>query len=354
MPFDGLGHTIGSMAYGEAKHLVYNIQIQKCVVLDECDGSLYKMRQFSTTGFDQTAGAAESLPLDSHPVHCMFEDELWTQKPWNMKRHTETPRPPGHITQCLMEWGQRVNAIMVGSDGSTHRTKRVAACAWLIYVAEDKTVKACVALEHMTSITSFRSELEGMYRGLLQVEQMDLHTNSIAQWCDNKAAVDSLNARHWTPQDMLAPDADILLAINGVTGRIERTGVSLTRKHVYGHQDTKQRGKEDRASTAQTLSIKARINVECDKLATETTKALMMLGPTPVLPEVVTLPYEGSKAMLRIGTSWITSGLEDHILITGKLILQGSHSAQDAAGRTRQWITSFNVTTRRCARDAAS
>jgi hypothetical protein len=108
--------------------------------------------------------------------------------------------------------------------------------------------------------------------------------NSIAQWCDNKAAVDTLNSPRLT--HMLAPDADIMLVIESITERLEWAGTCISRKHVYGHQDTKQRGMERGPGTTQALSIKAKINVECGKLATEMTKALMMPGPTPVLQEI--------------------------------------------------------------------
>ncbi len=56
------------------------------------------------------------------------------------------------------------------------------------------------------------------------------------------------------------------------------------------------------------LSLPAQLNVLCDRLTNETAAAVLADGVAPVLPPVLSLPYFGSKALLCIGTRWVTLG----------------------------------------------
>ena len=55
------------------------------------------------------------------------------------------------------------------------------------------------------------------------------------------------------------------------------------------------------------------INIECNKLASETTTTVLQGGTGIVLPPTITCPLPGSKANLCIGQTWITSHMHRHI-----------------------------------------
>ena len=56
----------------------------------------------------------------------------------------------------------------------------------------------------------------------------------------------------------------------------------------------------------------AMMNIACDDIATETT-AVALRGEEPYSDKVMELPYEGSRAMLRIKQIWITSKYKEEI-----------------------------------------
>ena len=89
------------------------------------------------------------------------------------------------------------------------------------------------------SLTSYRAELEGVFRSLYHIEQLGIHPREgIKQWCDNKAGVEGSNARPTKMKAMIEPEADLLLAIHDLRSRTKYRAYS---HHVYGHQDTKRR-----------------------------------------------------------------------------------------------------------------
>jgi hypothetical protein len=124
---------------------------------------------------------------------------------------------------------------------------------------------------------------------------------------------------------MLAPDADAILAIRHVKNILEES-TELVCQHIYGHQDSRgDRGQHETANMIEgqprdtqkrvkKLSLSAQINVECDELATETAKAVLAPGQQAVLPSTISLPYPGSRALLRIDKQWITTDLDRSIL----------------------------------------
>ena len=134
----------------------------------------------------------------------------------------------------------------------------------------------------------------------------------------------------------MGADADIIMAIHK---QRQRLPFPVLFKHVYGHQDEKAKGKgkkkegnkekqkvdptegpsldideglrsqfglgvapvaSSEEEPEQTLqSAEVQINIACDELASETAKAVIDGGKAPPSP-TLTLPYAGSKAMLRI------------------------------------------------------
>ena len=92
--------------------------------------------------------------------------------------------------------------------------------------------------------------------------------------------------------DMVAPEADVILAIRHQLTQCDKEG---SFHHVKGHQN------EDRRFSD--LDREAKYNVLCDEYATQATKGR---GKTE-------LPYPGIKAMISINGKWITSNIEQRV-----------------------------------------
>jgi len=117
--------------------------------------------------------------------------------------------------------------------------------------------------------------------------------------------------------------------------------MTIRRRHVYGHQDTRQRGSGVSDDTPASISddvteaeymesidtrpwnqhkqarkkppLHIQANIECDRIASETTNIAIQARATALLPSTLTMPYPGSRAMLRINNTWITSHYKQHI-----------------------------------------
>lgn len=163
-------------------------------------------------------------------------DQVWTHKTLQLEYRGEKRTQAGTILQDTLA-EKTPEVLTVGSDGSVRLQDGLAACAWILHNSDDEQIKACYLLEKMTSLSSYRSELEGMYRGLQQVLLSGITPQAIEQWCDNEAAVNRSTQPIAHPHDMIAPDADIVLALHATRQRLE--GTSINCRHVYGHQDSK-------------------------------------------------------------------------------------------------------------------
>ncbi len=240
---------------------------------------------------------------------------MWQLQEYRPAEGGTAPAPPGHlITTALTDVKPAILTLV--SDGSVHREQQVATCAWVVHQQDGRQLQACVHLEPMTSLSSYRSELEGIFRGLHSLQFLGLSPALLKQWCDSTSAVDGCNKTFVGPSALMAPDADVLMAI-----RLLRRQLSVTQvicRHIRGHQDTRQMpsnvSSEDddsehdsRTRGEPTLSLPARLNVLCDRLANETAAAVLSEGVAPDLPPVLSLPYAGSRALLKIGGTWVTS-----------------------------------------------
>ena len=211
------------------------------------------------------------------------------------------------------------------------------AAGWLISNSEKSFSTACYLLERTNATSSHRSELEGIYRTLVDIEQKKLTPSEVVHWCNNEQAVTASSAPLVSGKSLMGADANIIMAIHEQRKRLP---FPVLFKHVYGHQNEKSRGKgkKDQGKKAkpkvdptecppldineglksqfglgappmpppkeepeQTLqSREVQINITCDKLASATAKAVIDGGTAPSAP-ALTLPFAGSKAMLRIG-----------------------------------------------------
>lgn len=330
-----------SPAYRTADALYWRVQ-------DDWD--LYVLTKSTVSGFYHFSHTTRTLPLDSHPVkYQQVGDTLWTQKPYQMHKSMDVIRPPGHVMENTLSDPTR-DTLTIGSDGSVYLKDKVAACAWVITDSEDTRTTACFLMTDISSVSSYRSELEGIYRSLTHLHQLGITPLEVQHWCDNESAVNDCNRGLHTPAAMGKPDADLILAIHHIRTIIEKR-TRVVCQHIYGHQDTRKRGipqifggtstTEEGTSaldigdspmdnwdetmgfdtirstqslpqkyTPRPLSILA--NIEADRIASETAK--LALGDFNTdLPQTLQLPYTGSRALLRIGTTWITSKLDSHI-----------------------------------------
>jgi hypothetical protein len=300
-----------------------------------------QMKPSAVSGFHHIARELSLLPLDSHPVRFkQMGDVIWTHGKYLPAEQYHPTRTAGQVIENTL-LTEDMEMVTLGSDGSVHLFEGLAACAWVIHQTEGQHLKACYVLENMSSISSYRSELEGMYRGLVDVKSR-LTPASIRQWCNNKAAVDKYNMTIYTPSQMIASDADVILAIKHVSKQLAGN-TEIVCKHIYGHQDSSQSwiqthteitdgtesekseresdeislqtsDEEDRRHTPLPLSLEAKINIECDRIATETIDAARG-GNAHGLPPVITLPYEGSRALLNIDGKWMTAHQNRYIIM---------------------------------------
>lgn len=322
----------------------------------ENGAEIYAMTHGSAAGFYHISHTVESIPLDCHPIRYReIKGTLWTHGKYAPRlRHITTVSPGAIIEEPTLS--EPIELLTLGSDGSVNLRDAIATCAWMLHQSETNTLKACYILEDMTSLSSYRSELEGMYRGLKQITALQTQPQRLDQWCDNKAAVDRSNSSLYTPGSRIQPDADILMAIHHVQTMMEGT-TDITCRHVYGHQDTRpskqpQQNEYPDTSTGSeasedeyiehatrprnpnptTKTLQARINIECDKIATETAEAAR--EQTIQRDDILRLPYEGSRAILNIGGRWVTSQQRRYICEA-----KWDRSLQDYCCRRYEWTS---------------
>jgi hypothetical protein len=202
--------------------------------------------------------------------------------------------------------------LCIGCDASLHLAPNIATCAWVIENPKQSQIQAHANILNISSFTTYRSELEGIYRLLRHIQTLNLHPPSIRQWCDNKAAIDNATRGPTNPSQMTRPDADILLAISAL--RHKYSPCKITHRHVYGHQDTHQAQQrtlppyfsdsssldsETSATSSHTRSHdteSCQLNILSDTIAGAAATDILQ-GSYPTTP-TITPPYPGSKALL--------------------------------------------------------
>ena len=348
------------------------------------DDKLVAMKPSGTPGFYVTSHEVEAVPLDSHPInHQQVGEKVWTRRPHRIAAlPLEEVLPSGHIVENTIS-NPETEHLVTASDGSLYLHEQVATCAWLNSAGDDEQVSACFLLANISSLSSYRVELEGIFRSLRHIGELGMTPREVAQWCDNLSAVESSNNPIFSPRGMLLPDADVILAIHHLKSRLP---FLVNCRHVYGHQDTRKKKADkkekttgmvienplEQQATAEAkqvttqpdsddieslpddnnnsfsdesaiselfpcfaqpavsttrnpyikqpqpqpkLTRQAKLNIVCDKVAEETAlHAIDNNQHHPWVPPALSPPYEGSRAMLKIGTTWITSNYKQHIL----------------------------------------
>jgi ribonuclease HI len=233
----------------------------------------------------------------------------------------QTSPPPGLLTAKTLTEPTTENLI-IGSDGSLHIHEQVAAAAWIISAGDTKHLSATFLMTNISSYTSHRIELEGIFRALHHLDLLNITPKMVEQWCDNEQAVKDSTTTPDGPSMMIKAEADIILAIHHLHNRFPfHTNI----KHIYGHQDTKKPTRhipQDKTSQPtkevdtpsnnpqasppvrtepflthvrdlqQSLPIKVQINIACNGIATETTRIALGTATPPIHQTILTPPYD--------------------------------------------------------------
>ena len=289
-------------------------------------------------GYYHATGTTTSLPLNSHPItYQQIGHDVWTHRPTNLALDIEQTSPPPGLLIANTPTEPTTEHLIIGSDGSLHIHEQVAAAAWIISMEETKHLSATFLMTNISSYTSHRIKLEGIFRALHHLDLLNITPKMVEQWCDNEQAVKDSTTPPDGPSMMIKAEADIILAIHHLRNRFPfHTSI----KHIYGHQDTKkpkrhttqdetsqptkevdspsnnpQASPPDRIEPfltrardpQQALPINVQINIACDGIATETTRIALGKATPPIQQTILTPPYDGSRAMLKIGKTWITA-----------------------------------------------
>lgn len=129
--------------------------------------------------------------------------------------------------------------IIEESDGSLYPDNRVMAASWIVATDEEHFTSACTIIQHVSSCSSYRAELEGTFRLLKHIKWLGLTPEEVRHWCDNKGTVKTNKLLSIpAPSDMLAPDADLILAIMALKQKLK---LETKCRYISGHQDEKKR-----------------------------------------------------------------------------------------------------------------
>ena len=146
-----------------------------------------------------------------------------------------TRPPPGHLINNTLS-DPTTEKLIIGSDGLLHLHEQVAAAAWIISTGDTKHLSATFLMTNISSYTSHRIELEGIFRALHHLDHLNITPKMVEQWCDNEQAVKDCTATLDGPSMMIKAEADIILAIHHLRNRFPfHTNI----QHIYGHQDTR-------------------------------------------------------------------------------------------------------------------
>ena len=314
-----------------SRHSWFDVYRSPTTLYWRVDSTIHTLKSTVVPGFHIIDGTVDTLPLDCHPIGFQNQgDHIWTHRQYSMGNTTTTPPlPVGVVGQNSIRTNN--HPLQIGCDASVHPSHRIATCAWVIETPNNDQIHAHFHIRNISSFSTYRSELEGIYRSLCHIRELDLLPPHIQQWCDNKSAINNAAAMILTPSRMTRPDTDILLALHQLRNEYAST-TTLDQQHVYGHQDTRgARQQQHSPSDSSTVSFSswgsgrprttqsnkpqpeaaARLNILSDELAA-TAAELVLNGVYPRAP-LLTPPYPGSKALLRIGDTWITSHMASHI-----------------------------------------
>ncbi len=217
-------------------HSWFDVYRSPTALFWQIESIICKLRSALVPGFFIIDTEIDTLPLDSHPINFQrMGDYIYTHRRYTITTPPPSSLPPEGITlhNTISNTNQ---SLTIGCDASLHVSLHISTCAWVVETPELEQLQAYVNLQHLSSLTTYRGKLEGIYCSLRHVHDLGYLPPHIRQWCDNKAAIENAARDLYNPSQMLQPDADILLAISTLRHKFH---CSLTQQHVYGHQDSR-------------------------------------------------------------------------------------------------------------------
>ena len=297
------------------------------------DSKIMRMKKTGHPGFFIKDREVDCIPHTAHPTtFTQIGSSIRTYCRYSIGQTEENDfHPAGRVVTDTLH--ENPPFLLIGSDASIHTDRGVATCAWMISHNNSQFIQACAHITNISSVTSYRGELEGIYRALRHTLQRFLSPAKIDFGCDNKAAIDKLKLDHLTPAMMIQPEADILLATRALTEGMTHTQVEFS--HVYGHQDTRgiSTNRQDESPSSVSivsmdfdqdfddlprtshprLSRAARVNIICDAIAMDTAHLVDDSTALDESLQILQPPFPFSRALLKIGPTWITSDVNRHI-----------------------------------------
>jgi hypothetical protein len=185
-------------------------------------------------GIYKYQGDVEAIPTRVYPINCQLidGDKVWTRKKFTLLQTDNVKsRTPGTVKYDTLN--RLVKSIKGASDGSLHREEWVMTTAWIIADSADSHLTATAVFHNVSSLSSYRAELEGAYWLLYRIEQLNLSPEEIIHWCDNEVAVAANQLdKLWSPSAALAPDAAVILALIVLK---KKMSASITCHYVPSH-----------------------------------------------------------------------------------------------------------------------
>ena len=178
---------------------------------------------------------------------------------------------------------------------------------------------ACYLLERTNATSLYRSELEGIFPTLVDIEQKKLTPSEVVHWCDNEHAVIASSAPPVSGKSQMGADADIVMAIHA---QRQCLPFPVSVKHVYGHQYGRNEGESKMAKDKQE---KPRADpTKCPPIDIDNgLKAQFGLGTTPTTAdeEAPEQTLQSRDVQINIACNKVASG-------TSNTVLKGRHSTR--------------------------
>ena len=275
------------------RHVQHPFYITHNAIIMRSDNKLFHCSPTYMRGHYRKGPQIPDIPTPSHPT----DAQQMAQGAWTHRRLSiHVPLSTDFGTHIIIHdtFHQTSAPVNVVSDASVHTRLKKAAVAWLISGTPDNQRQAVIRKTAFEDSTSYRLELEGMYDSLTDAQQHLPDPTTIKMHCDCESGIKKLGTTIRKPRDVMAAEMDMIMALQQLQAESIH---DIAFFWVKGHAD------KDRPVSK--LTNEEQMNVQCDTNANDCVAA-----DTPDHPFT---PLPGTRAMLKLGTKWITSRYEDRI-----------------------------------------
>ena len=136
-------------------------------------------------GFYNYLHAIKDVPLQSHPIcYQRVRQAFCTHRRLSLSEEIleQPPAPPGHmIYNNLLESEDCINVGKVASNGLVHLVQQTAAAAWIVASCMEYCMSACYLIAKINAVSSYRSELEGIFWSLKHLKYLNITPKEVRQ-----------------------------------------------------------------------------------------------------------------------------------------------------------------------------